>query len=49
MSLMPSYPHETFHSRFSLHVFVNFMDKESFTKFHGIFDHFSRTYGVAKS
>ena len=31
-----------------LHVFDNFMKKVVFTEFHGRFDHFSRTYEVAK-
>ena len=35
-------------SLFSLHVFVNFMEKELFTNFYCIFDYFARSYKVTK-
>ena len=36
------------HPWFSLHVFINFMEKELFTPFYGRFDQFSWTYEVVK-
>ena len=38
--------HKTFHTWFSLHIFVNFMKKEPSTKFYFIFEYFSRTYEI---
>ena len=38
---------ECIHSWFSLHIFVNFMEKEPFTQFYGSFDHFTWSYEVA--
>ena len=32
---------QKFYSWFSLHIFVNFMEKDLFTQFDGRFDHFS--------
>ena len=40
--------YKTFHSWCSLHVFIDFMEKEPFTQFYGCLDHFKWTYEVAK-
>ena len=32
--------YKTFHPRFYLHIYVNFMEKEPFTQFYGRFNHF---------
>ena len=36
--------YKTFEPWFFIHIFVNLMEKESFTKFYSVCDHFSRNY-----
>ena len=40
--------HKAFHRWFSFYVFVHFMEKETSTKFYGVFDHLPRTYEIIK-
>ena len=40
--------HKAVYLWFSLHIFVNFMEKEPFRKFYGAFDHLSWTYEFTK-
>ena len=39
---------QNFSPWFSLHIFVNFMEREPSTRFNGVFEHFLRTDGIAK-
>ena len=38
--------YKIFHSWFTLHIFVSFMEKGPFAEFYGLFDRFSQTYEV---
>ena len=40
--------HKAVYLWFSLHIFLNFMEKELFRKFYGVFDHLSRTYEATR-
>ena len=40
--------YKTFHSWFALHIFKNFMEKESLAQFYGRFDCLSQTHEVTK-
>ena len=40
--------HKAVYLWFSLHIFLNFMVKELFRKFYGVFDHLSRTYEATR-